>query len=345
MIRHTGEGMSGGVSQGTEAADSLAGGDGDDLIFGSGGDDTMDGAAGRVTVSGQEGSDGLRGGDGDDLVLGGSGNDTIEGDRTVAESFPELEPGVGDDFLFGGDGNDFLFAGRGDDSVFGDAGDNVAQGASGRDAVFGGDGDDRLWGGRPQLVFFDLQTPEDGPDLVRGGDGNDEINGDRGNDTLLGERGDDTLRGGFDADTLAGGEGSDLFAFGTRETDATQSTRGFIDRGLGGEVDVVLDFRQGEGDRIDLSAINGFSLRFIAVGDFAFAFVGAEAFSGQRPEVRYDILGDRTVAQLDGVSVRVVSLPGPGGAPAVVDVPVDGVADAEIVLAGQIALQERDFIL
>ena len=52
------------------------------------------------------------------------------------------------------------------------------------------------------------------------------------------------------------------------------------------------------------------------------------------------------MVQLDGVSIRVVSLPEPmGGGPAVIEVPTDGVADAEIVLAGRIDLQETDFLL
>ena len=106
-----------------------------------------------------------------------------------------------------------------------------------------------------------------------------------------------------------------------------------------------MDFHQGE-DRIDLSAINSFSLRFIAIGDFSFEFIGQDAFSGERPEARYDLVGHRTVVQLDGVSIRVVSLPEPmGGGPAVIEVPTDGVADAEIVLAGRIDLQETDFLL
>jgi hypothetical protein len=45
----------------------------------------------------------------------------------------------------------------------------------------------------------------------------------------------------------------------------------------------------------------------------------------------------RTVVRLDGVIPQVVSLPQPDR-PAVVEVPTDGVADAEIVLAGRFNL-------
>lgn len=332
------------VIRGTDAADSLAGGDADDAVLGLDGDDTLDGGGGRDLVSGEAGDDWLRGGDGDDRLLGGPGGDRIEGDRTTFDSFPDFEPGTGDDTVLGGDGGDSLTGGKGDDLVSGGDDDDFAAGGSGADTVLGGDGDDRLLGGRSQVVFFDEGDPEDGPDLVRGGAGDDSIGGGRGSDTLSGERGNDTLRGGFDADTLAGGRGDDLFAFGTGETSSFQSTRVSIDTGLGEEADLIRDFRQGE-DAIDLSAINSYSLRFIGIGDFAFDFIGGAAFSGERPEVRYDVVGGRTAVQLDGVSVRVVSPPGPGGVPAVIDVPVDGVADAEIVLAGRVHLQESDFLL
>jgi Ca2+-binding RTX toxin-like protein len=169
------------------------------------------------------------------------------------------------------------------------------------------------------------------------------MRGGRGNDVLRGGTGDDTVRGGFDADTLSGGAGRDLFAFGTRETDAFRSTRGVIDTGLGPDADLVLDFHQGQ-DKIDLSALNSFSLRFVAAGDFAYKFIGQAAFSGHAPEAGYDIVDGRTVVRLDGVIPQVVPLPQPDR-PAVVEVPTDGVADAEIVLVGRFNLLETDFIL
>lgn len=319
--------MSGTSITGTDAAETLAGGGAGDAIFGAGGDDQIEG------------------GDGDDSVVGGDGNDTVAGDLFGTGAFPpDPEGGLGDDVVAGGAGDDFLFGGRGDDLASGGDGDDLVTGGSDRDTVLGGEGDDRLWGGRPQAAFFEDRDPEDGPDLVLGGGGNDDLRGGRGNDTLLGESGDDTVAGGFGADALTGGGGADLFAFGTREVNFFQSTQASIDTGLGTEADAVLDFQRGE-DRIDLSVVNSFSLRFVAVGDFAFDFVGTDAFSGERPEVRYDIVGDRTVVQLDGVAIRLVSLPQQGGVPAVIEVPTDGVADAEIVLAGRVDLQETDFLL
>lgn len=328
--------------RGRPAADSLAGGDGDEALFGFDGDDTLDGGGGRDLVSGGDGVDWLRGGDSDDVILGGAGGDRIEGDRTNVDTFPDFEPGLGDDTIFGGDGDDLARGGKGDDLVSGDAGNDAVLGGSGRDTLLGGDGDDTLSGGRTRIPPFENEEPEDGPDLLRGGDGNDGILGARGNDTLFGERGDDTLQGGFDADTLAGGDGDDLFIFGALQTFQLMA-QGLVDTGLGGEADVVLDFRQGE-DGIDLSAFNSYSLRFVAAGDLAFEFIGTGAFSGEGPEVRYEVVGDRTVVQMDSVTARVVSLSTPH-APAVIDLSVDGVADAEIVLAGRVELQESDFLL
>ena len=90
---------------GTNRAEYLPGGGGDDRIFGRGGPDTLVGGAG------------------DDHLAGGAGNDYIDG-------------GAGEDRLIGGDGSDTLLAadgepdriscGGGNDRVIADDGDTVA---------------------------------------------------------------------------------------------------------------------------------------------------------------------------------------------------------------------------
>jgi len=73
---------------GTEMADTLRGGDGDD------------------TIHGEEGNDLLEGGSGDDRLFGNDGDDTLDG-------------GADDDWLYGGPGADVLNGGDGDDDFVG----------------------------------------------------------------------------------------------------------------------------------------------------------------------------------------------------------------------------------
>ena len=74
-------------------------------------------------------------------------------------------------------------------------------------------------------------------DTMQGGNGKDRLSGGAGNDKITG----DQRRG-----ILTGGAGSDIFLFNdVTKTGATSFTR-----------DVFRDFDQGEGDVIDLSAID-----------------------------------------------------------------------------------------
>jgi len=193
----------------------------------------------------------------------------------------------------------------------------------------------------------------DGADLIRGCGGDDVFYGDGyapgvpgngqgpaqyigGDDTLLGGGGNDWLSGGHGADILVGGRGADVFSFGTHvpfNTNAVTPDTFVLDTGVGEHArDVVLEFAQGE-DRIDLSLLLNLVYRSLDV-DESFAFVGRDAFTGEGPQVRYDVEGDRTIVQLDGTAF----LSG-------VVVGVDGMADAEIELRGAYALNADDFIL
>jgi Ca2+-binding RTX toxin-like protein len=82
------------VIEGTNGADVLVGGSGNDLIIGHDGDDILSGLAGN---------DVLRGGAGDDRMTGGAGDDILEG-------------GDGADQLLGQAGNDTMTGGAGADS-------------------------------------------------------------------------------------------------------------------------------------------------------------------------------------------------------------------------------------
>ncbi len=103
-------------------------------------------------------------------------------------------------------------------------------------------------------------------------------------DFLLGGAGNDLLMGGAGRDFLKGGSGADLFRFsGGDFTGATLAT-----------ADVIYDFSEAEGDRIDLSAIDARP----GIGDEAFRFLGNAAFSGSAGELR--ITQDSGYLMLEG---------------------------------------------
>ncbi len=94
---------------GTESAETIDAGLGDDFVSAAGGDDTVYGGSGHDTLLGGNGNDTIDGSDGADWLLGEAGNDTLYGS-------------VGNDRLSGGDGDDVLNGGRGADVMTGGAG-------------------------------------------------------------------------------------------------------------------------------------------------------------------------------------------------------------------------------
>ena len=76
-----------------------------------------------VTLTGTDGADRLRGGAGNDTLSGGDGNDILHG----YQGDDTLEGGAGDDSIFGYEGDDIIVGGAGDDNLFGDGvyGDDV----------------------------------------------------------------------------------------------------------------------------------------------------------------------------------------------------------------------------
>ncbi|WP_395676476.1 hypothetical protein [Inquilinus sp.] len=160
--------------------------------------------------------------------------------------------------------------------------------------------------------------------VIDAGAGNDGINaagvaagqlgltlaGGAGDDGLTGGAGADILRGDAGRDLLVGGGGADRFVFATGDT------------GLGGSGDRIGDFSHAQGDRIDLSAIDA---NMAVVGDQAFTFIGAGAFTGVAGQLRAVSGGGLTA--LHG------------------DVNGDGVADFTVGLTGTIVLVAADMVL
>ena len=153
---------------GTGGADTIIGGDGDDVINGLSDNDFLDGGAGNDVINGGSESDIVIGGIGDDVLNGGSGDDEM----TAGAGNDVANGGSGNDRITGDDGEDLINGGSGNDTLDGGNGDDVLQGSSGNDLLLGGIGADFLDGGRDN-------------DILAGGDGAD---------TLIGGQGDDIFR-------------------------------------------------------------------------------------------------------------------------------------------------------
>ncbi|MCZ4093341.1 calcium-binding protein [Sinorhizobium psoraleae] len=167
---------------GSEEANVLRGGGGNDFLTGEGGNDTLDGGTGRDRLEGHDGDDFLDGGAGGDKMWGGTGNDTYFIDSTDDRV---------DEADYGGTAPDGIDTVRSSYSI-----------SLSNETIFKGDIESLTLIGSGNL----------------NGSGNDLANvvtGNTGANSLDGRAGDDTLAGGFGNDTLVGGDGNDSFLFNT----------------------------------------------------------------------------------------------------------------------------------
>lgn len=169
----------------------------------------------------------------------------------------------------------------------------VAKGGNGRDKITGNGSDNRLSG--------------DGKaDLIKGLNGADTLFGGSGKDNLFGGLGDDTLTGGQGADQQAGGRGADLFVF---------AKAGHV------AGDVIKDFKQNQGDMIDLSGIDA---QKGTPGNQSFTFSEA-GFTGAAGQIAVRHAGGKTLVEGDRDG--------------------DGLADFTLTLNGALTLGAGDFLL
>ncbi|WP_226661415.1 calcium-binding protein [Microbulbifer aggregans] len=217
---------------GGEPEDVIVGFDGNDRLYGRAGDDALYGNNGSDYLYGEAGNDTLEGGDGRDRLYGGDGNDTLRGGTGVNDY---LSGGTGSDtYLFGaGDGNTtvynydksseridvlrFLDGIESSDVVATRNSDNLLLtiGATGEViTVSGYFNDDGAGGYALNAIEFadgavwDVDTvkqkvliPSEGADEIWGYNGTD--------DNLEGLGGSDHLRGQAGNDTVDGGTGND----------------------------------------------------------------------------------------------------------------------------------------
>lgn len=316
--------------EGNDGNDTLKGGRGDDMLADGRGDDRLSGGVGDdVLVRAAEYSDRDGSWTGTDVFDGGAGTDTVrfgtfglsyhytghpEGPTDSMEDLLELyslrdvrQSATID--LAAQSKNAGLAEGltlKSIEIIYGAGAKDDLRGADGADTLRGRGGDDRLYG----RAGNDRLDGGSGSDRLDGGSGGDRLDGGGGSDRLDGGKGNDTLTGGLGADDLHGGTGADVFVFASIE----ESTSGNSGR------DTIFGF--GGADRIDLSAIDASRK---SKGDQAFTFIGAEQFSKQAGELRYD-------KGKSGIYIRA-------------DVDGDGKSDFSIKLDGVHSLVKGDFIL
>jgi Ca2+-binding RTX toxin-like protein len=221
-------------------------------LFGGSFNDTFTGDAEANTLFGGNGDDVLNGGDGDDILQGMVGADVINGgDGIDRVSYGSASAGVTVSLLLqgvaqntAGDGMDTLTGienltgSRFNDTLTGDAGNNVIEGGIGNDTIDGGDGIDTfLLGASAQAggwVLLDqgvtgsfAAQPSQGTGVdsltsienAVGTGFRDELVGSAvanrlfgmgGDDTVDGGEGDDYIEGGLGGDVLDGGAGNDV---------------------------------------------------------------------------------------------------------------------------------------
>ncbi|HET9544397.1 MAG TPA: calcium-binding protein [Gaiellaceae bacterium] len=214
--------------EGTEEADTLRGGPGDDMLDGRagtvpldkfilGGDRLFGGAGADLLSGGDGGHDELRGGLGADTLRGGRGpNDVVSyqgltdrvvvrlngrrddgrpGERDlVARDVEDVMSGSGNDLLIGNDRGNWLAGGPGDDALIARGGRDLLEGDPGGDSLRGGFGHDRIYGDswHPRGGWWPSRV---GRDTALGGAGNDRFEMlDRKRDRVVGGTGRDRAR-------------------------------------------------------------------------------------------------------------------------------------------------------
>ncbi len=170
------------VLGGTQASDTLIGGEGDDTLWGGAGDDRLEGGQGVDHISGGYGddiitdsgtpagaADVLSGEDGNDVISAGEGLDLIFGGR-------------GQDFIIGGRDGKTVTSGEGNDFAKGGVDMSMVQGNEGDDWLEGGDGLDTLAGENSELFF---NSPIIGHDVLNGRGNDNDYDAESGDDIMF----------------------------------------------------------------------------------------------------------------------------------------------------------------
>lgn len=252
---------------GTEDADILDSGAGNDLVEGLGGDDRISGGTGDDEIHGGAGIDAVHGADGADEIHGDAGADQLYGD----EGDDTIDGGGDADTIEGGAGNDLIEGDTGNDSLHGNAGDDELRGGEGNDRLSGDTGHDLLIGGIGSDEYFVndsavevRENDAEGYDtlylsvsyVLAAGQSIESVNmtlrpiyepntraidftGNEFNQTVAGSEGANVIHGGGGSDTIRGYGGDDTL-FGDAGFDALLGGYG-RDALYGGDNDDNLD--------------------------------------------------------------------------------------------------------
>ena len=184
----------------------LGGSNNADILVAGAGDDTVWGDAGNDRIEGGDGNDQLRGGAGDDIITDVGGDDNIQG----GDGNDVLHGGNGVNLIIGGFGSDFIITGEDASEAIGGQGNDFILGSKANEQDMGNEGDDWIEkgtsDGAPGDNFDPLgNDPVIGNDVFIGGNENDKFNGEGGDDIMVGSL-------GF-GDRYIGGSGYDWATF------------------------------------------------------------------------------------------------------------------------------------
>jgi len=194
------------INDSTDLADTIVGGNGNEIIYGNGGNDRL------VTGAGD---DQLFGGAGTDLFVVNGGGTKIIGDAVTSGATADtvllqsglaftgaatsgsnttLNFGAGNSIVFNNSSSQLVTVGVDANSNFELAADEarIIVNNSTTAAIAGGGGNDTIIGG----IVAENISGGAGLDSINGGAGNDTINGGDGNDVIIGGAGQDSMTGG-----------------------------------------------------------------------------------------------------------------------------------------------------
>jgi Ca2+-binding RTX toxin-like protein len=183
--------------QGTNDAEKIVAGGGDDSVWGMDGNDTIEAGYGVDKIHGGKGDDIITNSGTDigevDMLHGEEGNDVIHGGSGLALVFGNegqdyLIAGPDGKEVFGGTGNDFILGGEGGDFLLGNEGD---------DWIEAGDGFDTTAGDNSELNF---NSSIIGHDVMFAGQNEHDFDAESGDDIMV--QGESVMRNegmfGFD---------------------------------------------------------------------------------------------------------------------------------------------------
>jgi Ca2+-binding RTX toxin-like protein len=202
---------------------------------------TITGTSGRDNYVGSNFADTINLGDGNDFVLGGGGADIILGSSAALSAANDkdtiygeggnntIDGGVGSDLIVGGAGDELLQGNFDDDTIFGEAGNDRIYAMTEADPTASGIGDVLIGGAGLDSIFG-----SNGNDYLYGGLDNDSLEGNGSIDVLLGESGNDTMRGGSGNDVFYSGIGVN-FMYGDGDNDVflSEGTSDLMEGGTG----------------------------------------------------------------------------------------------------------------